>query len=116
MSMCDTEGCQGHLGKFQDCVSEAVWETTLDGTGETTGTVEFEGHLTLTEFPEDEELTIDPDGDNIKVTVPAGWYLVESRESGAVYVTRHDTEAEARKIFDAADARYCEWSEVNEPY
>ena len=44
---CDWEHCDGHLGKFQSCRDEALFELSLDGFYDSTGDVEFEGHFTL---------------------------------------------------------------------
>jgi hypothetical protein len=110
---CSVAGCSGHLGKFADCIAEAVWTASLDGVDwtEQTGSTEYEGHYALMHFPEDEQVDV-PDGP--AVPVPAGWYLTITAESGAVDVTRYDTEEEARVPFAEADKRYGEWLEQND--
>jgi hypothetical protein len=108
---CDQADCRGHLGKFDDCLSEAIWEASLDGFCDSTGDTECDGHYCLVSFPENDTVTIQ---DGPTVLVPAGWYIVETVNSGAVYVTRYNTEGEAREEYDAADKRYGEWLDQDE--
>lgn len=107
---CDAEGCTGHLGKFSSCVTEALYETTLDD-GRGTGNVDFEGWMSdpIEVTPDEPAFVIDPDGEDRHVIVPAGWYLVTASSQGFVDHARYDTEAEARAVFDEHDARYAEW-------
>ena len=110
---CGQDGCTGHLGKFDSCQTEALWQMSLDGGDETTGESDFEGHLTLVlvDEPYDERLDVD---EVVIVTIPAGAYLVESLSSGAVYSMRYDTEAGARIVFEEADARYSAWLDADD--
>jgi hypothetical protein len=115
---CSTVGCEGHLGKFQDCLSEALWEISLYA-GESTGSTEAYGHFTLIHVEENEthvmgaELGQDPGGPT--VAIPAGWYMVQASESGAVYTWRCPSEAEALGQFSLAGDEYSEWLNINEP-
>lgn len=112
MATCTTEGCPGHLWKFSDCVAEAVYEWSLDGSAvEQTGDVEFEGHFSLFIVPEDEPTRIDPGGDNRPVTVPAGWYILYCADSGAVDLWSYDTERDARTEFELHDLAYSNWGD-----
>lgn len=111
MSKCDTAGCTGHLGKFSSCLDEAVWQWSMDGADETTGTVDYEGHLALVIVTEPAFVQID-DSD-VWVMVDEGHYLVLNDDLGFVYVTRHTAE-QAREIFDEFDSRYGEWAEAND--
>lgn len=110
MSKCEQTGCQGHFGKFQDCLAEAVWEQSLHGFSESTGSTEAYGYFTLMIYAEDHYVVLDSRG----ITVPAGAYVVESTESGTVYLYAYPTEADARKFFEAVDAEYGEWLEIGE--
>lgn len=108
VTRCDTAlACAGHLGKFSTCRDEAVWQSTMDGGGQSTGTVEFEGHLTMIKFDADE--LIDLNG--VSVLVDAGTYLVLDDDLGFVYVTVHSAD-EAQRIFDEFEDRYCDWDET----
>lgn len=107
---CDTEGCPGHLGKFDSCVAEALYEWSMDGTAnDVTGDVDFNGHYSLYIVESDETVTIDPDGENRVVTVPAGNYILHSASSGAVTLGTYDTPEEARADFVIAEHEYSEW-------
>lgn len=112
MFNCTQDGCTGHLGKFPDCLTEALWQLSMSGMlGEPTGDVEYEGHYTLMIF--DESLT-EPLDNGPAVTVPTGYYLLGTDGQGFVWLQAYDTEAEAREIFDEIDARYAAWSEVDD--
>jgi hypothetical protein len=116
LPLCQDPLCTGHLGKFTSCRSEALWVASLEGFDKTTGNTEAHGHFALLHFPEDQDIDV---SDNPcwqhNVTVPCGWYIVETQESGAVYHAEYDTEEEARKAFSFEEARYGEWLNVNEP-
>lgn len=47
--------------------------------------------------------------------VPAGTYLVEEDDRGAVCSTPFLTVDEARKAFGEIDTRYSAWLDINEP-
>ncbi len=106
---CDYEHCTGHLGKFQSCQDEALYELSMSGFEESTGDTDFEGHFTIIVLDEDESVSM---GEGW-VTVPAGSYIVESSSSGAVYVST-GTWLEMRQAFDAAAMRYETWLELDE--
>ena len=111
MLTCEQDGCTGHLGKFGDCQTEALWQISLDGGDESTGTSEFEGYVTLIVVPVDgwhEKIMGD---DKIDVLIPEGAYLTTDTNSGAVYSERYDTEREAREVFAGYEARYAEWDD-----
>jgi hypothetical protein len=103
---CDVADCPGHLGKFSSCVAEAVYEWSLDGTAESTGSTDFEGHYALFIVAEPEEATIDPDGRKRTVAVPAGNYILHSDSSGAVELWSYETERLARDVFESAETAY----------
>lgn len=107
MTYCDTPGCAGHLGKFPDCLTEALWDLSINGfDDDTTGDSEFRGHFTLLVFPEEYPRQLE---NGPLVMIPAGAYLVTTYESGAVVSERFDSEADARTAFDAEDQAYSAW-------
>jgi len=115
MTYCEQSGCTGHLGKFDSCQAEALWQMSLDGTDETTGDSEFEGHLTLVVLDYDHEEKIDPSRDVTPVvTVSAGAYIVSENSQGFVDVETYASEELARVDFDAADERYSAWLDEDE--
>jgi hypothetical protein len=101
--------CPGHLGKFDDCLAEALWEWSLDDADGTTGTGDFEGHTALIIAYQDETVVIDPDGDTREVLVPAGIYLLFEASTGIVTYMIAENKEQARAIFDANDERYALW-------
>lgn len=106
-----TPACTGHLGKFGSCLAEAVYELSMDGSyadGEA-GDTEFGEYAALFILPTHTPVTIDPDGDARTVTVPAGNYVLTEAGSGAVDVTGHDTDAQARAALAEIEARYTAW-------
>jgi len=120
MRKCDTPiisgpECDGHLGKFDDCLAEALYEWSLDGTDAHTGDSDFEGHLSMILVESDTTATIDPDGVARVVAVPAGNYLLWTASTGAVTLTVADTAEEARNIFQACDTRYSLWDQGCNP-
>jgi hypothetical protein len=103
---CDEPGCLGHVGKFDSCLSAAVWTNSLDGSDEGTGSVDFRGHLSLCLYPKAADATLD---DGRTVPIPAGYYTVWESSTGQVYLTGYETEEAAREEFAAADREYGEW-------
>jgi hypothetical protein len=114
MSKCKQEGCQGHLGKFDSCQDEALWQMSLDGTDETTGDVEWEAHYTLMVL--NESVRVSMHEPRQLVTVPAGAYIVSENSQGFVDVSEYDTEALAREDFKRADDAYGAWLEQGDEW
>lgn len=114
VSTCTDTQCEGHLGKFQSCLTEALWTVSLDGTQEDqTGDVDAYGYYVLLHFPDAEHIDIsdNPPLTRHMVEVPAGWYVVETMSSGAVYHSEYGDEAEAYRAFKLEVDRYEEWDE-----
>lgn len=103
---CETEGCPGHLGKFDCCRDEALYELTLSGFDESTGDVEAYGHHTLVMLVEPKPVDIQ---DGMRVVVPQGFYIVTQDNSGFVGVSSFGSEEEARAEFQRLDDEYGEW-------
>lgn len=116
---CSQEGCKGHLGKFPTCLTEALWEWTMLGAGDSTGSVEAYGHYTLIHVDEatdhdiGEYLGVEDHGP--VVPVPVGWYMVIVNDQGAVDHVEYADEASAMEVFTAVERDYSAWLDVNEP-
>jgi hypothetical protein len=119
-SPCSQEGCNGHLAKFQDCLTEALWEISMYA-GESTGSTEAYGHFTLIHIEAEEihimgaDLGVDESAQGPAVTIPAGWYMISQYDRGDVYHDQYDTESEATEAWTAADQEYSAWLDINEP-
>jgi hypothetical protein len=118
MTKCNTEfitgECQGHLGKFDSCLTEYLYGLSLDGGEREAGSVEFHGHYTYLDM--DEETGELDDGSTIRV--PADHYIVETTPSGAVYTltaagdSTYDGEPTswwANRFMDNEDLSHCQW-------
>lgn len=108
MATCDFTGCTGHLGKFQSCLAEAIWEQSLDFPEDQTGSTEFEGHFALMIYGEADNQKLE---DGRVVPIPAGSYIVQSAESGAVYLLEFPDEAAARATLDGHRQKYEKWED-----
>lgn len=108
MNDCEQHGCEGHLGKFPDCLTEAIWQLSMDGgANETTGdATDWGAHFQLFTFTSEETVTVD---NGPTVTIPIGAYILVTYSSGFVYLWLYDTEADAREEFDAQDREYGKW-------
>lgn len=104
---CDTVDCQGHLGKFSDCLTEALYDLSMGGMYDSTGSTEAHGHFTLMVFDVDDVHTLESGGPD--VTIPAGAYIVQCTEQGFVYTLTYSTQVEAQAAFAMADSAYGEW-------
>lgn len=104
---CDNPECPGHLSKFDSCIAEAIYYSSLnDGGGDgSTGTGDFEGHYTLYVVRLEEE------ADGERVAIPAGNYVLHEASSGQVSLWKYDTPELAQAEFDAAEARYDAWDD-----
>jgi hypothetical protein len=110
---CEWEHCPGHLGKFQSCRDEALFELSLDGFYDSTGDVEFEGHFTLITLDDPAEVEMFGHDGGPTFTVEPGTYIVESTNSGAVYVSDTDPDY-LHCFFRGADQRYSQWLDPEE--
>ena len=107
--------CAGHMGKFADCVTEAIWQLSLDSSysESATGSVEAYGWYALMTFDEAEAVTL---SDGSSVSVPKGTYIISTNDQGFVYLSEYgDDTARAEADFKAEDDAYGEWLDVNEP-
>lgn len=112
MSTCEQSGCTGHLGKFDSCRDEALYELALDGS-EYTGDVDFNGTFHPIMLDEDTPVTIQDDTGRV-VTVPAGRYIVHSLTSGAVNVYTYDSAELMAADYKVAEDEYAAWENDDE--
>lgn len=98
MRKCEQIGCVGHWAKFDDCLSEAVWEASLEFPDWVICNEDCGNSMALVVFPVDELVVLE----SVSVTVPAGAYTVETFSTGGVGVVRWESEEEARRIMGAA--------------
>lgn len=118
MERCTQDGCTGHLGKFPDCLTEALWEVSMFA-GDSTGNTEAYGHYTLIHVDGDESHTMGADlGAPVPgpvVSLPAGWYMVCTNDQGFVWLESWaaSEETEATSRFADLDHEYCQWLEIN---
>ena len=106
MGKCDNPGCDGHLGKFPDCIAEALWGIDQD---DQTGTTDWEAWYALYRFDQAETHPVHVYAPNLTVTIPAATYIAGEDDRGAVFYTGYTDPAAARQAWDDINARYAEW-------
>lgn len=99
--------CTGHLGKFDDCLVQALWELSLEGYDDA-GRSDFEGHVALVVVTEPEPCDIEGQGDR-RIIAPVGNYLIWSSSSGRVTLSTVDTIEGAREILEQVGTRLAAW-------
>lgn len=112
LGTCDTANCAGHLGKFPDCLTEALWAASMNGMDETTGSTEWSVHVTMVAFYKPEVLSVDGQAEwsDAQVTVEPGVYLVFTNDQGRVWHEAYPIDSSAgRDRFTALDADYGAW-------
>lgn len=109
LATCDRTGCTGHLGKFDSCLAEALYDMSNDGMwGDGTGDTDLFGQyatIIILAEPVQRDISDAADGTDM-IDVPAGNYIVSTNSQGFVYLAEYDTEAEARKVFSEIDTAY----------
>lgn len=108
MGTCSAEDCTGHLGKFSDCVAEALHTCSLEGQPEQTGDVAWSVWACIMSFPTGEYICVSEDPYR-EVWVPRGQYVLTEDDRGFVDVERYNYGAEARARFDAIAEDYSKW-------
>lgn len=109
---CHQDGCRGHMGKFENCLAEAIWQWWMNGwAADETGDTDLWGAYYALFIVAKSEWVCIPDGPT--VTVPVGAYILVTLESGAVELWRYDTESDAREEFDAQDREYGIWLQLD---
>lgn len=109
---CEHPKCQGHLAKFENCLSEALycWGEFDDRAGD----VDY--GLVAYLFIEHGSFTIPAMmGVSFDLNIEGPLYaIMECSDSGFVGLSGFDTEALARDAFDAYTIDYAEWMEARE--
>jgi hypothetical protein len=106
MSRCETPGCTGHLGKFDDCLSEALYDCALDDASNWVGSTDFGISAAFLSFDDGETLPI---GDGGTIAVPPGFYAVAVDASGFVYKYVYESETEQVAERERIESAYAEW-------
>lgn len=116
LSNCGFPLCDGHLGKYSSCIDETLDALVMSGGGdESTGTTEFECHMTKMIFDDDEWIDRSAyDLSDGSILIEAGTYLICSDDRGFVWAERYTDHAEAARLFAEYEQRYAEWAEVND--
>jgi hypothetical protein len=89
--------------------------------GESTGSTEAYGHFTLihievpTRHSIGYDLGVPEDQQGPIVEIPAGWYMVQTYDSGRVDYVQYDSEADAKVDWETADEEYSAWLDDEEP-
>lgn len=105
---CDTPSCPGHLGKFADCVAEALWVLSMDSSqDEQTGDA-IDWHMWAGLFVLESSELVEVE-DARSVEIPAGAYVLVTGTTGFVDYSRYDSESDARDAFSAIDRDYSEF-------
>lgn len=112
MKTCTQEGCAGHLGKFDSCLDEVLYEFSMEST-DTTGDVDFDGHYAYVPVLEPEQVAGDEVAGGATITVPAGHYIVFTSTQGWVTVKRWDTAKDAQLDLAIAERAYCAWLDAS---
>lgn len=108
---CNAIGCtDSHVGKFDSCRDEALYELTMDGTGETTGDVEAYGHHTIVILHNSDNRLVELCCGR-SVGVSPGAYIVTQTSSGSVIVASFDNETSARVEFSRLSGQYETWDD-----
>lgn len=114
MQHCVQAGCLGHLGKFDSCACEALYELSLDGTFEETGTVQFDGLFTLIELDVDTPIQLLDGTEGPVITLPGGTYLMREDVLGHVAAYFYSEPFQGRTEFELAESYFDRWTDGEE--
>lgn len=115
---CVVPGCEGHVGKYDNCLSMALWNLGQDYADESGGdSCDGDGYHMLFLFTSNTwisgmslELAGTPD-----FQVAGDTYVIVSEtRSGHVSLAGYMDASEARGVFDDLMAEYGKWSEIHE--
>lgn len=120
MKNCAQKDCAGHVAKFDDCMSEALYEQCAGTRGwadEETGNTDWDGYMWLILASSEFEIPMEFWSGSFDMSIPGGtWMTLFVNTSGYVTLTYHDTEQRAQDTFDAFDKAFQEWEWSNEQY
>jgi hypothetical protein len=110
MSKCEFERCEGHLGKFDSCRDEAVYNLAMDA--DWIGSVEWDIsaaylHIDTALYPVGGE-----DSDTPAVLVEGGFYRAATDNQGFVYVYKFETQEEWDADRIKVEAAWALWDEL----
>lgn len=114
MQHCVQVGCLGHLGKFDSCVCEALYELSLDGAFKQTGDVQFDGLFTLIELQADESVQLLDGSEGPVITLPSGTYLMREDTLGHVAAYFYDEPLQGCTEFELAESYFDCWTDGEE--
>jgi hypothetical protein len=109
MSYCDQNGCTGRHGQpgwFQDCLTAAIFQDSLDGCNDEAGPTEEGSYYALMVYEYDAATLIA--GTNTVVHIPAGSYIIESGDDRVNLESFWATDA-AHEAFEAYSRLAVEW-------
>lgn len=117
---CEVPRCTGHLGKFSNCLSEALWNLGEDYADESGGNSDAHGYHMMFLFHHNTWLS-DYAGDSFghcdtpDFQIAGDTYVILTQtDSGQVFGEAYESETEARDAYDVYDRAYGEWMEANE--
>lgn len=117
---CPVPGCSGHLGKFADCLAQALWCLGEDYADESGGDSESVGYCMLFLFGETTWISSLAKDMFAYLDVPdfafgpTTYVILTEVSSGQVSMEGFDNANDARAAYDAHDRAYGEWSEAND--
>lgn len=115
MHRCVVPGCEGHLGKYSDCLSEALWTLGEDYADESGGDTEGPGYAMLFVFHgsvwlSDLDKALFPTLGVPDFLIGGGTFvMLTGVDSGQVSMEGFACEDDARAAFDAHDRAYGMW-------
>ena len=117
---CVVPGCTGHLGKFSNCLAQALWNLGENYADESGGNTEAHGFHMMFLFRHNTWLSDMAEGsfdwcDTPDFQIAGDTYVILTEaSSGQVFGEAFESEGHARDAYDAYDRAYGEWSEINE--
>jgi hypothetical protein len=113
LNTCDTVftadgACPGHLGKFDSCLAEYLYEISSDGADDTTGNVDAFGYYAYFDFSSPGPGDGDCDNGTV-IKVPAKHFILSEDPSGLVRLQTFDSEDEALNEFHQHVTRFQDW-------
>lgn len=105
--VCEQKWCPStHVGKFDSCLTQAIWHLSIDRYDEQAGSTEYRNHFALVIVRETEKVSL---YHQVVVAVPPGFYIVESNDQGQIWVYQRSSEENARHLIADEDRLYAEW-------
>lgn len=115
---CSTPGCTGHLGRFSDCLSEAVYDVSIDSADYTTGDSDWTYHVAYVDTREWPLHDRAVDSGGVELIIPKGTFLVYAYGSGVVTVEHCPTgdEPGCRAMLQAFSDIDAEWNAADDGF